>query len=127
MTTDPKKHTPGPLSVEIDKSWPFDIVTRNASGAVVFRTRMPCHSTKDKSAADALSARHFDADTRDEASAANHRALADEVIRAAADDLLEACQKSLGVLAGEDMTKQALIDALTLCRAAIAKATGATS
>jgi hypothetical protein len=46
---------------------------------------------------------------------------------AAAPDLLEACKKSLGVLAGDDMTKQALIDALTLCRAAIAKATGATS
>jgi hypothetical protein len=44
-------------------------------------------------------------------------------LRASRDELLEAARKALGVIAGEDMNKQALIDALTMLRAAIKNAT----
>ena len=45
---------------------------------------------------------------------------------AAAPDMLDALELALSVLAGELMTKSALIEALQKGRAAIAKATGAT-
>lgn len=51
----------------------------------------------------------------------------DALLMLAAPDLLAASRKALGVLAGGDMNKQALIDALTMLRAAIARATGASS
>lgn len=43
---------------------------------------------------------------------------------AAAPDLLAACRAATEVLSGDAMTKQSLIDALALCRAAIDRATG---
>lgn len=53
-----------------------------------------------------------------------HSALVRRIVQCwnAHDKLVAACHKALGVLAGEDMNKQALIDALTLCRSALAKA-----
>lgn len=55
-----------------------------------------------------------------------HGECAAEIHRLEAENakLLAACRKALGVLAGEDMNKQALIDALSMCRTSIAAATG---
>lgn len=42
------KHTPGPLTVALSKERPFDIETRDATGALVFRRHLPCTSADDR-------------------------------------------------------------------------------
>lgn len=108
-------YTPGPLFVSVEDKWPFSIVTTNSAGTVVFKRDMPCNSTSHRNAKDAIAA----VDTPAEwfGAEANARAIADETLRAAAPDLLEALQALLpGAEAmGWDTTK---------ARAAINKATG---
>lgn len=111
------KHTPGPLTVSVEDQWPFRIVTKNAAGEVVFASDMPCHSTAHKNAAQALAGYGLDPSWK--AAENNARAVADEVLRAAAPELLAAlidCREALRRCnaAGE----------LAVVDAAIAKATG---
>ena len=50
--------------------------------------------------------------------------MANACMIAAAPDLLEAVRLAYAVISGESMTKQGLIDALTSCKDALAKAEG---
>lgn len=113
-------HTKGPLHVVIDERWPFSIKTLNAAGETVFSREMPCHSSADQSVDDAINCRNFRFDERDAYAQINKTAIADEVLRAAAPELLETLirmsEKSYGWDA-EDFRRAA--------RAAIAAATGA--
>ena len=91
------KHTPGPLFVTISDEWPFCIETKNASGKVVFSQSMPCHSSDDKSARQALHCLNFKAKDRYECEAVNQRALADAILRAAAPELLAVVQSAAAI------------------------------
>ena len=82
------KHTPGPLTVSVNNKWPFKIVTKNADGEVVFATDLPCYSTSHECAADAIDGVGLPAEWN--AAEMNARAIADEVLRSAAPDLLDA-------------------------------------
>lgn len=123
------KHTPGPLFVSVENSWPFNIVTKNTNGEIVFTQQMPCHSTSHKSAQEAITGKGidpaWDAENR------NRQAIADEVLRAAAPDLLEVLKMySLSIdtnniaLSCIEFGSEAVEKELKR-RAAIAKATGA--
>lgn len=123
------KHTPGPLTVKIDKQWPFNINTFDANGLLIFVDRLPCHSTEDKTLKQAMACVHYDKDGREGYSAMNHRALADAVLRAAAPDLLEELDACLGTL--EVCFPDAPVDSvigknIVNARIAVAKATGET-
>jgi ferritin-like metal-binding protein YciE len=84
------KHTEGRLKVITVEEWPFDIITLDSNNNEVFRRRLPAYSSKDGSFDDALNGVHFIVnEVRKEVKAMNHRALADEKIRAAAPVLLE--------------------------------------
>lgn len=89
------KHTPGPLFVEHSDKWPFDLLTFDSEGETVFTTKLPCSSTSDRSAEDALQCQSFPIGEREIYVKAQERAVADEVLRAAAPELLEALQELL--------------------------------
>ena len=84
------KHTPGPLTVKITDKWPFRIETFDENGNVVFSRDLPAHSSKDKTPNEAVNCLNFPHDQREQWSQENHKALADEVLRAAAPELLKA-------------------------------------
>lgn len=86
MTT---SHTPGPLTVRVDDELPFTIRTFNSSGECIFARDMPAWSTNQTSSAQAMRGAGLLQD-KDAAIAANRRAVADETLRAAAPDLLDA-------------------------------------
>lgn len=86
-------HTPGPLFVTVVNEWPFTIQTKNENGEIVFSRGMPCFSTSQKSAAEALAGNGIDPEW--DAAGLNKQALADEVLRAAAPELLDA--QTMGV------------------------------
>jgi len=83
-------HTPGPLTVVIEDKRLPRIVTLNTDGEAVFSTEMPCHSSKDNCADDTINCKNFPHDVQEAYSQINKRAIADEVLRAAAPDLLAA-------------------------------------
>lgn len=119
-------HTTGPLIVSISDKWPFDIVTTNANGDIVFTTRMPCHSSADKTKEDAIECKHFKHAEREKYSAVNKLAISDDVLRAAAPDLFDALQALIDM----DVSYQRgpkVEQAVDNARAAISKATGAAS
>jgi len=123
-------HTPGPLTVKVSDKWPFDIETIGADGLVKFVTRMPCNSTSDGSAKDAIECKNFKQSEREEYSAINRRAVADDVLRAAAPELLEAliwAMDSARISYTQRIKGQNehYCDMVDKARAAIAKATGA--
>ena len=120
MTT---KHTTGPLSVSFGTKWPFEILISNESGAVVYRERLPCNSSKDKNFEEALNCWNFKASEQEEYAAINHRAVADAYLKAAAPDLLRYLKEARRTL---EMWKD-VAPAVSLCAdidAAIARATG---
>jgi len=126
------KHTLGPLFVSMGDEWPFRILTKTEAGDIVFTRDLPCHSTSDKSANDALNCLHFKKADRGGCAAINKTAFADEVLRAAAPDLLEACQLFIAYQAAVDSNDGiammlAYHEAHEAIRAAIAKATGETN
>lgn len=82
-------YTRGPLTVSVWPEWPFYIDTHDENGGLVFRTSMPMYSTKQKTVGDVLTGAYMGKYT-DEAIRTNARALADEVLRANAPELLEA-------------------------------------
>ena len=118
-------HTPGPLTVKVSDKWPFDIETIGADGLVKFVTRMPFHSTSDRRAEDAIECKNFKQSEREEYSAINRRAIADDVLRAAAPELLEALQKLLPEMRGLAMVSPLMHSYVDICETAIEKATGA--
>lgn len=85
------KYTPGPLTVRVSDKWPHDIETINSAGEVVFSRGLPCHSTHQKNAQEAMAGAGLPADWK--AAERNSQALADEVLRASAPDLLAVLQK----------------------------------
>ena len=111
------KHTKGPLFVSVENLWPFNIVTKNSEGEVVFSKGMPCYSTSQKNAAEAISGKRMNPEY--EAERHNRRAIADEVLRAAAPDLLEACKVAFDQTCSVGRPKD-----WEQLRAAIEKATG---
>lgn len=120
------KHTPGPLTVSVNNKWPFKIVTKNADGEVVFATDLPCYSTSHECAADAIDGVGLPAEWN--AAEMNARAIADEVLRSAAPDLLDALDSCIGTL--EICFPEAPVDSvigkdIATARAAIAQATKA--
>lgn len=92
-------HTAGPLTVKPSNNWPFDLITFNAEGEQVFTTRLPCHSSRMKSFKDALNGVGFKETSgefsKENCIQKNKKALADEILRAASPDLLEALQRLL--------------------------------
>jgi hypothetical protein len=87
------KHTPAPLSVKPSNVWPFDIVTYDVDNNEVFRRRLPAYSTSDKTFKQALSGVSFDLSEQEQIKEMNHKALADEKLRAAAPELLDSILK----------------------------------
>ena len=119
------KHTPGPLTVSVNNKWPFKIVTKNADGEIVFATDLPCYSTSHECAADAIDGVGLPAEWN--AAEMNARAIADEVLRSAAPDLLDALQTIVEVISNTEYGEIDRTLAVKDARAAIAKATGKTS
>ena len=115
------KHTSGPLTVSVEDKWPFHIVTKNAAGEVVFSRGMPCNSTQHKNSAEAISGKGMDPEWNAEWH--NKCAIADEVVRAAAPDLLAALQ----TLRDSDGFMHMLDRDQEVIEAAIAKANGGTA
>lgn len=113
------KHTLGPLRVEVANEWPFYICTYNNDGELIFRRDMPAYSTKQRTAKQALNG-VFMSEDAEEAAKLNARALADEVLRAAAPDLLAAAIRVVNADDAQELTTQDI----ELLRSAIAKATG---
>lgn len=122
------EHTPGPLTVSVNDKWPFRIVTKNSDGVVVFTTDLPCYSTSHECAADAIVGVGMPEDWG--SAEVNARAIADEVLRAAAPELLKALKMVAKTL---DEHEQGLMgnqftyeyrDWSSAVRAAIAKAEG---
>jgi hypothetical protein len=118
-------HTPGPLTVKVSERWPFDIETYDARGVVIFSDRMPCHSTEDKTAKQAIECRHFARDEREQHAAINRRAIADAVLRAAAPDLLAALRDMVDWLddGNRQLSESAAAD-VAKARSALSRATG---
>ena len=114
------KYTKGPLKVIPSKEWPFDIVIYNANGKKVFSRGLPCHSSKDKTFEEALSCVNFDPKDREECFNLNKQALADEILRAAAPELLEACKDLVARFEEENFASVPIFNA----KAVIAKAEG---
>jgi hypothetical protein len=114
------KYTKGPLKVIPSKEWPFVIVTYNANGEKVFSRGLPCHSSKDKTFEEALSCVNFSSKDQEECSNLNKQALADEILRASAPELLEALKSlvSRATYSEEQMT------VIKEAKAVIAKAEG---
>lgn len=110
-------YTRGPLTVEIEQCFPFDIVTLNSQGGVEFRRRMPAHSTRQACAEQCMAGMYMKS-YQEDAVLLNARAVADERLRAAAPELLEALRIAVRqnshdmLMTGEE---------LRLCEAAIAK------
>jgi hypothetical protein len=93
-------YTKGPLTVGFDTARLHDIVTVDATGRELFRRILPAQSSSNKTRADALNCRGLIGMQRGrpmaeqdafmaENIAANHRAVFDEVLRAAAPTMLE--------------------------------------
>lgn len=93
------KFTKGPLTVRMANSWPWNIETVDAAGKVVFTRDIPCHSSSDKTAEEALLCRNLPKSmSRKDFAEINARALADEHVRASAPELYEALELLLSTL-----------------------------
>lgn len=82
MKTD---YTDGPLQVELTLR---GINTLNQKGEVVFQRDWPCHSSKDTTVEERRGCVFFPFKQVDECAELNELAIADEVLRASAPDLL---------------------------------------
>lgn len=127
------KHTPGPLVVRVSKKWPFYIETFDAGGKIVFSTNMPCQSSADKTPEQAIDCVNFDHADRNKFAEVNRRAVADDVLRAAAPELLDALQAlmrnfptdfDLDVAGWDAGDIETAMQAHDIARAAISKAQG---
>lgn len=91
------KYTAGPLTVSVWPQWPFYIDTHDNFGQLVFRRDMPMSSTKQGTVVEVMAGAYM-GKYASEAFEINARALADEVLRAAAPELREALQDLLEML-----------------------------
>jgi hypothetical protein len=117
------KHTSGPLTVRVSTQFPFNIETLNAGGEVVFVRELPAHSTSHRKPEDALNAVGMPPEWAE----ANGATLADEILRAAAPELLSIAERWAALDAGSwHQVRHANEKAELLAdtRAVIAKATG---
>lgn len=83
------KHTQGPLFVTVSEKFPFNIITTDSNGKELFVKRLPHVSTQDKSVLEAIECRNSYIGDRQKYSNMNKKAIANEVLRAAAPELLE--------------------------------------
>lgn len=121
-------HTKGPLFVTIDER--FAIVTKDTSGTEVFRREFPCASSKDKTALERIQCINFysisdrrcksEDFSREKCSQINRTALADEILRAAAPELLDLCERAILALSDIDQ----YVELRRALSAAITKAKG---
>lgn len=83
--------TKGKLMVRVSEDYPFPIETYDEEGNVVFVTNFPTSSSSWKSLKDVLNAKGWDWDemSKDDVAKANQKALANEVLRASAPELLK--------------------------------------
>lgn len=98
-------HTPGPLTVRVNPKWPFDIETLDAQGDVVFSRPMPAYSSSHRTVEDVLSAKGMEPHCVE----GNRRALADEILRAAAPDLAASMQGLLATAREQHDALQSLL------------------
>lgn len=117
MTT---KHTPGPLFVRnID---PNSVQIVDSNGEVVHSEPRCAYSSKHRTAKDAMEARNFDKEWKQQAIDANARQLADMHLRAAGPELLDAVDLVLASFAYAPGEGPEWFEA---CRKAKAKTEGA--
>ena len=100
------KHTPGPWSLEQERTWPYSLFTRAPDGEIISVDGLAVYGKKD---------------TRHEANARemNERRIADVVLRAAAPELLAACEAALALLtigASGSWAKDVLSEAIAAAR-----------
>ena len=86
------KFTPGPLRVEQDEEWPFQIRIVNAAGEEIETRRRYASSSDQRTLDDCLNAVGFDHAERPAIMEALARQLADAHLRAAAPDMFEALE-----------------------------------
>lgn len=98
-------HTLGPLTVRVNPKWPFNIETLDVQGEVVFVRTMPANSTSHRTVEDVLSAKGMEPDCAE----SNQRALADEILRAAAPDLAAAVAGLLATAREQHEALQSLL------------------
>lgn len=91
-------HTKGPLTVRVSEKFPFDIETLDSSGSVVFRSRLLAIHSEDRSPKDAVLCRNFEPAERAHCEKMNRIAIGDEMLRAAAPDMLRLLQSIIGDL-----------------------------
>jgi len=92
------KGTPGPLHVQQDSQWPYNIRVCEHSGATIYSEHLICSSSSWKGLDDARNLVGIYGVERDEWSALMERQMADMQLRAAAPDLLEALEGAIGAL-----------------------------
>ena len=113
------------LTVRINNKFPFTIETVDQNGKVVRRRDMPGVSTAQKTVADVMSGRYMPSDLVQPTAEANAKAVADEVLHAAAADLRDALRGLLQRLDdGDDYGPK---HAISIARAAYQKATDMTA
>jgi len=113
-------HTPGPLSVRQDDTWPYDFHIITADGTNI-RTETPaCWTSKWNGLDDMRDLRGVYGDERDQWQAALSRQRADLYLHAAAPELLDALDNLvIGIGRGWDLAGM-----VNVASAAIAKARG---
>ena len=126
----PIGHTPGPLTVEMPKKWPWEIKIKDADGNTIFTHHLASFSTSDETLQDAMSGACWDSQSeRDVAARSNSRAVANAYLHAAAHDLLAALEEISDIARIEfpdvhGQWRRAMLDAALIAKSAINKATG---
>lgn len=118
-----EKHTPGPLHVVQDETWPYRIMVCDQDGNTVYSEPLACSSSAWRTWDDVRELRGIHGAEREEWIAAIERQRADMYLRAAAPDLLAACHGMVELLSGRPMSGIEGEQRLQAALAAIAKAT----
>jgi hypothetical protein len=124
-----------PLRLEQPEEWPFDLIVTDAIGVDVINQQRHCHSSKDRTVAEAVGCVHFGHADREAAAAANRAQIAslEAIVRAAnSHDQMLAALKDIAAMTDPDDPdcyrsddREGCLDAVqSAARAAIAKAEG---
>lgn len=126
------KHTPGPLTVTRDETFPFYIITKDANGEAVWIEPPYAYNSGMITLYDFHAGVGFDESERQRLIEKNERQYANALLRAAAPELLEQLSAAVEMLESIDRLfgvegTRGLIDRTQIAcmRAAITKATGA--
>jgi hypothetical protein len=111
-------YTKGPLTVRVNDCWSFNIETYGADGKVVFSAGMPCYGTSLRHAKQVIAGKGMPSEWN--AANKNARAVADEVLRAAAPELLG----MLGLFISAAKDSDSVLDYSLRCDAFIERALG---